>query len=175
MAIIMKKTLRNYTIAGIIFVSILGTLLHFVYEWTGNNFFIGLIAPVSESTWEHMKLLFFPMLLYSVFMKQRLSQDFPCIASSLSAGILAGCLLIPVLFYTYTGILGFHIGAVDIAIFYLSVIFAFSIAYLLTRNCHARSYGKLLYAAVLLLLILFLLFTYAPPGLALFAAPESAG
>ena len=53
----------SLTIAGILCVSILGTLLHFTYRWSGRNPLIGLIAPVNESVWEHMKLLFFPMHL----------------------------------------------------------------------------------------------------------------
>ena len=60
------KELKSYTIAGIFFVLILGCLSHFFYEWSSNNFIVGLFAPVSESTWEHMKLIFFPMLLYSL-------------------------------------------------------------------------------------------------------------
>ena len=49
----------SLTIARILSVSLLGTLLHFTYRWSGRN---PLIAPVNESVWEHMKLLFFPML-----------------------------------------------------------------------------------------------------------------
>ncbi len=47
----------------ILFVIVLGTLMHFMYNWSGKHPFAGLIAPVNESVWEHMKLLFFPMLL----------------------------------------------------------------------------------------------------------------
>ena len=62
----MDKKLLLYLITGIIFTFLAGTLLHFAYEWSGTNFWVGLFAPVSESTWEHMKLLFFPMLIYSM-------------------------------------------------------------------------------------------------------------
>ena len=37
----------SLTIAGILCVSILGTLLHFTYRWSGRNPLIGLIAPVN--------------------------------------------------------------------------------------------------------------------------------
>ena len=62
----MDKKLLLYLITGIIFTFLAGTLLHFAYEWSGTNFWVGLFAPVSESIWEHMKLLFFPMLIYSM-------------------------------------------------------------------------------------------------------------
>lgn len=42
-------------IAEFIFIAIVGTLLHFVYDWSGQNPAVGIIAPVSESTWEHLK------------------------------------------------------------------------------------------------------------------------
>ena len=51
-------------ISGFLFTSVLGTLSHFFYEWSGDSTFIGLVCPISESAWEHMKLLFFPALLY---------------------------------------------------------------------------------------------------------------
>lgn len=45
---------------------ILGTLNHFLYDWSGKNPVIALFTPVNESVWEHMKLLFFPFLLLSL-------------------------------------------------------------------------------------------------------------
>lgn len=44
-----------------IFISVLGVLLHFTYEWSGDNAVVGLFSAVNESTWEHLKLLFFPV------------------------------------------------------------------------------------------------------------------
>ena len=50
-----------------IFISVLGVLLHFTYEWSGNNPIVGLFSATNESTWEHLKLLFFPMLSQQFF------------------------------------------------------------------------------------------------------------
>ena len=58
---------RKHTLVGIIFTSLLGTLSHFLYEWTGYNTIIGTVTPVNESIWEHLKLLFFPVVLFSVY------------------------------------------------------------------------------------------------------------
>ena len=100
------KQLKLWFALGAIFVSITGTLSHFLYSWTGENFFVGLFSPVSESVWEHMKLLFFPMLLSSAALRQKWNGEFPCIASALCFGILAGTFFIPAFFYGYTAILG---------------------------------------------------------------------
>ena len=98
--------LKSNIIKGILFVSIAGTLAHFVYEWSNNNYILGFFFPVNESTWEHMKLFFFPMLLFSVWMNQKFKEEYPCVTGALLAGTLLGTFLIPVLFYTYSGILG---------------------------------------------------------------------
>ena len=59
----MKVSIKNFQIFSTIFVMILGTLLHFTYEWFGENLFIASFSAVNESTWKHLKLLFFPMLI----------------------------------------------------------------------------------------------------------------
>nr|WP_304710475.1 DUF6512 family protein [uncultured Acetatifactor sp.] len=122
------KTLRRYTVIGILFVMLTGTLAHFLYDWSGRHAVVGLFSPVNESVWEHMKLLFFPMLLYSLFLIGRLKGDFPCLPSSLWAGLLAGTLAIPLLYYGYTFILGRDLFLLDLGTFLLSVLIAFRIA-----------------------------------------------
>ena len=54
-----KKNLISFFVIGII-----GVLSHFVYEWSGENAFVGLFFPVNESIWEHLKLIFYPALIY---------------------------------------------------------------------------------------------------------------
>ena len=163
--------LSCYIIAGIIFVSIIGTLSHFFYEWSGRNKLIGLFTPVSESTWEHIKLLFFPMLLYSFFMIWKLRTLYPCIASAAFTGILLGSALIPLIFYTYSGFLGQHILSLDIATFLVSVAAAFYKTYKLTLSCSSSGVSLILKAAIFFLTAAFLLFTYLPPSLGLFRDP----
>lgn len=116
--VISMKHLKRYTIIGIIFVLITGTIAHFLYDWTGNNHIAGFFAPINESIWEHMKLLFFPMLIYSIFIIFKFQKSYPCIASSLCFGILIGTLLIPIFFYAYTSIIGKDIFILDIGIYY---------------------------------------------------------
>lgn len=165
------KQLKCYTIIGIIFVLILGTLSHFLYEWTGNNFIIGLFTPINESTWEHMKLLFFPMLLYSSAMIFKLKKIYPCIASSLYLGTLLGIWLIPTFFYSYTYVLGKNIFILDFTTFVLSVIIAFCTAYKFTLSCKLQPYSLFIYGLVCICIICFVLFTYHPPDTEVFADP----
>lgn len=169
----MNKSLKICILAGVFLVSSMGALSHFVYEWTGQNRLAGLFVPVSESTWEHMKLLFFPMLLTALLLTVLLKHTYPQILTGMLAGILIGTASIPALFYTYTGVLGFHITAVDIAIYYVSVILSFFTAYRLTISDYTKSLQPLLPCLTLLMLAAFVLFSYDPPALGIFAQPET--
>lgn len=167
------KYLKRYAIIGTIFVLTTGSLAHFLYDWSGNNYIVGLFTPINESIWEHMKLLFFPMLIYSLFICVKFSKNYPCITSSLSFGILVGTFLIPVFFYSYTSILGKDIFILDICTFILSIIIAFWLSYKLTLSCKLEPYTFLLCCLVGLLFICLLFFTYHPPALKIFADPAS--
>ena len=165
------KELKRYTILGIIFVIITGTISHFVYEWSGENVLLGFFFPVNESTWEHMKLSFFPMLIYSIFMNRKLKADAPCVTSALLFGTLLGTYLIPVFFYTYSGILGKNYAPFDIATFVVSIFLAFLAIYKFTLSCSLDSYLIWLIILVFLTAICFLFFTYRTPEIGLFVSP----
>ena len=160
--------LKRYLIIGTIFVIVLGTLSHFFYEWSNNNFVVGFFSPVNESTWEHMKLVFFPMLLFSLIANYRLKSIYPCITSSLLFGILLGTILIPIFFYTYTGILGYNVLVLDLITFILAVICSFSSVYRLTLSCRMQNHTTILFIAVCVVFVCFILFTVYPPSIALF-------
>jgi len=161
--------LKRFTIVGIIFVLIWGSISHFVYEWSGDNLFVGFFFPINESVWEHMKLCFFPMLLYSFYMNRKLKSDYPCITSALLFGILLSTFLIPILFYTYSGILGRNYTFLDISTFVVSVLVSFFVIYKLTLSCKMEPYTALLKSAILAMTVCFILFTYLPPDLGIFA------
>lgn len=165
------KQLKLFTIIGIIFVIITGSLSHFLYNWTGNNYIIGLFTPVNESIWEHMKLVFFPMLIYSVFMIFIFREKYPCITSSLCLGILTGTLLIPICHYAYIYIIGKDIFIFDIAIFIVSVLIAFLLSYKYALSCALQPYTVFPMGLVCILLVCFVVFTYHPPAIRLFEDP----
>ena len=165
------KHLKRYTIIGIFFVLTIGTLAHFLYDWTEYNHVIGFFTPINESIWEHIKLLFFPMLIYSLIMIIKFHRKYACITSSLSFGIIAGALLIPLFYYAYTFILGKNVFIFDISIFILSIVIAFWLSYKLTLSCRLESYTSLLCILVCMLFICFFVFTYHPPHAAIFQEP----
>lgn len=170
----------KFKITGFLFTAILGTLLHFLYEWSGKMPAVALFSPVNESVWEHLKLLFFPFVLFTLW---ELLRTLPAPASFLPArtlGLTAGLVSIPLLFYCYTSILGTNYLALDIIVFLLSILIAFFISGFMEKKaarrdresgllCRIRLY---LSAVVLLLLLaLFIFFTFRPPHMPLFRDP----
>ena len=160
--------LKRDTIIGLLFVLITGTLAHFLYGWTGKNIVAGLFTPVNESVWEHMKLIFFPMLLLSSVAIFLLKNQYPCISSAFYIGILIGTALIPILFYAYTAILNTNYLFLDIAVFFISAALAFFVSYKLTLSCKGKPYTLLSLLLVGVLFACFLIFTYQPPNVPLF-------
>ncbi len=167
-----RKCLKPY-IPGVIFVLITGSLSHFVYDWTGQNPIVGLFTPVNESIWEHMKLLFFPMLAYSLVMIFKRGHKYPCTASGLFSGILTGTFLIPLLYYAYTGVLGKNLLILDIGTFVLSTVMAFRLSCKLILSCNTARYTFLLCVLICVLFICFVLFTQHAPDAAIFKDPSA--
>ena len=158
-------------ISGFLFTSVLGTLSHFFYEWSGDSTFIGLVCPISESAWEHMKLLFFPALLYCFLFKLIYKNAVPNVSLPLLSGILTGTTLIPVFFYTYSGILGFTVVWIRLNGCKSSICSPFSMASKLYEQKNIARFRFLIYGLTILYSILFFIFTFIQPDIALFQNP----
>ena len=143
---------------------ILGTLWHFLYNFTGQNYFVGLFAPVSESTWEHMKLAFFPgIIIMLIFVPKKYTAQW-------MVSILTATWLIPVIFYTYSGILGFTLMWADILTYFLSIAFAIILLKHIQKTSISAGATIIIRLLVLLQFVSFLYFSYNPGTLGIFAA-----
>lgn len=166
--------LKRFCLVGFLVTTVLGILSHFVYDWTGGGFIIGLFFPVNESTWEHMKLLFFPMFLFALVSGRWVEGQFPCIYNAMFTGILAGLALIPTLFYTYSGVVGFSVAWVNIAVYVLSVLLAYVVVYRVASMCKNKASGILRFVMYGLVLV-FMVFSVHPPELGIFQVPLPEG
>lgn len=167
-----KIRIRNFQIFSTIFVFVLGTLLHFVYDWSGQNQIIGAFSAVNESTWEHLKLIFFPALITIIigsFYFKKTVCNFIC---SKTIGLLVSLAFTVIFFYTYTGILGKNIAIIDILSFFIAVLLGEFISYvLLVNNFKCNNKAGVFVLAVFL--VLFIVFTYNPPKIGIFKDPVS--
>lgn len=168
----MQKKLFNCTILGFIFVSIAGSISHFVFEWSGYNFAAGLIFPVNESTWEHLKLLYFPYIIWTAIEYQCLKKEKGILAAKL-IGAAAGMFFITIFFYTYTGAIGKSIEILNILSFFIGVSASFFTDYFFikTQKFSNRRTDTICLAGLIALGGIFIIFTISPPFIPLFKDP----
>ncbi len=168
----MDKKLFYRQLAGFIFTSVAGTLLHFVYEWSGESPVAAVFSGVNESTWEHMKLLFFPMFFYALFQRFFLNDNSENFWCAKLAGIVSGLAAIPVLFYTYKGVLGKTIDPINIAIFFIAAAIAYiTEAYFIKKEKSLCKGNLIPFSVICLIALAFALFTWITPNIGLFEDP----
>ena len=148
-----------------------GALLHFLYDWLGGVVWVAPFSGVNESTWEHMKLLFWPMFVFAVvqsfFFRER--ENFWCIKVR---GILLGLALIPIIFYTFNGAIGNSPDWINIAIFFISAaaVYIYEARLFNSEKVICKS-PKLAFAALCVIGLLFAVFTFRTPELGIFLDP----
>ena len=170
-----ERSVGLWQLWGFAITSFGGTILHFLYEWLGEAVWIAPFSGVNESTWEHMKLLFWPMFLFSVVQSFffRYRSDFWCVKL---LGTFFGIILIPVLFYTYNGVVGKSPDWLNIAIFFIAA----AIAYILETRLFKRKElcckrQKAALCVLCLLAFCFVIFTFVTPEIGIFQDPLSGG
>lgn len=99
----MDMNKSNNVILRYIILATMGFLLHFAYDWSGQNKIVGIFSATNESTWEHLKLLFFPMLFITIWDSLR-GNTSPGFLKRRIMSIMAGMLVIVIMFYTAFGI-----------------------------------------------------------------------
>lgn len=174
MVIAMHKKRIKMEIIGFVFVSILGTLCHFFYEWSGYSNVVGMFCPINESTWEHLKLLWFPFLIWTIAEYFILDKPSGYWAPKCT-GILIGLTATTSFYYTYYGIGGKGIMFWDVFSFFLGVAAAFITGYLLNQ-CKIFQKPTAQAAALILFIgvsVIFVIFTFSPPLIPWFRDPMS--
>ena len=143
---------------------LLGSVLHFLFDWTKHNRFVAIFSAVNESYWEHIKIALWPVLLLKVVL---FSLGGYQIASFVPAATVA-LYSIPVsmvgLVFIYKSVTNRSILWLDISIFFICIAIAQSIFVLILEQL-APTTGTLVMSGLFLsgLVIAFLLFTYRPP------------
>jgi len=168
-----KNPVRNWILWGIPALFIAGSIMHFVYEWSGNFILVGAIAPINESVWEHLKMPFYPILIwwflgYLIYGKRNGIAAAQWFVSCTAAQLVCSLVILS-FYYTYTGALGIESLILDIFSLFLGVAAGQGFA------LHIYKYAKLkqcwLYGAVIVLILIagaFTFFTVAPPHIPLF-------
>ena len=143
-----------------------GTALHFAYPLARTPL-VGLFAPVNESVWEHLKLIFWPFLAAGFFLTRGKSDQMRA-----WSGVLLAQLLMPAVLCGayYLLACGFELSAlwVDILLYVLTLALGFTLSGLVCRS------GRLAYLSGVLVILTglygaaLILFALAPPELPIF-------
>ncbi len=152
---------------------IFGTLFHFVYSFLGKPFWAGILFPTNESTFQHLKLLLLPSVVFFVlqfFLFENWDSGFML---SRFAGVLFGMLGICVFFYTYSGIVGDNFIVMDILSFAFGVVVSM-VAFRLLDDSGVFDFpfsNAIGFLGFGMLIILFGLWSVYPPKIGLFFDP----
>lgn len=169
----MNKNISVWQLIGFIFTVGGGVLLHFLYEWSNEARWAAPFSSVNESTWEHMKLLFIPALIFA-FVQSLIFRDRKDFWNIKLKGILLGLILIPTLFYLYNGVIGESNDIVNIAIFVISVfvMFIYENKLFKTEKKDIKT-SKYSLPVLLAIAILFVVFTFKTPKIKIFEDPTT--
>lgn len=163
-------SIKKFLTYSFIFTSILGTFLHFTYELSNNNVIVSLFSPINESVWEHLKLLYFPMLISTLFGSYYYRNDIPNFLCSKTIGILVSLLFTVVFFYTYSGVLGTNVAVIDILTFYIAAFLGEYVSYKLMKK-PLKCNNSTVLVVLGILLICFIVFTFKTPNIGIFENP----
>ncbi|MBU1119220.1 hypothetical protein KKH43_05040 [Patescibacteria group bacterium] len=170
----MQNKLKTFSIIGVFFLIIGGSLLHFTYNWSGFNPIVGLFSSVNESVWEHLKLGFGSLLFFSLFEYWFIKKEVKNYIIAKTAGLLALQLFIVGFFYIYTFFLGKEILLLDILSYIIGCILCQIIVYRLYIQKKLPAAVSILCVFLLIIHVTtLLLFTYYPPRLTIFKDDNS--
>lgn len=163
--------LKKWQIIVTIVCIILGIILHFTYEWSLENSIIGILSATNESTWEHLKLVFYPMYIMAIIGYFIIGKKYKNYWFSQLKGITLSMAFVIVVFYTYTGVIGKNISFIDIITFIISILIGEYVIYKTIRNKKDFNREKISVIFLIILTLLFIVFTFYPPKIAIFEDP----
>lgn len=167
----MKKMQGNhfklYIIIETIVVSVMCYIFHFLFEWLNGNLLIAPFVNVNESVWEHLKLPTNSFIIFAV-LTIWYNKNYKNYVSALGFKILFCIIFIPLLYYILKS-MNISSELVNILILYVSIIVAEIYEYyILTRNVIDKKYNSTFIIIILIIEILFVIFTYHPLKLDIF-------
>ena len=168
-----KRSIFWYELVGMVVIIILGTLLHFTFEWSGFQEIVGVFSAVNESVWEHLKIAFMPSILWLIIEYRFLYKKANNFFFAKAIGIYSIMIIIPVIFYTYTIFIE-HNLTIDIISFMFAIIVGQLVSYkMLTFKKLSKNLTLISIIALIILGLAFVVFTFYPPQIPLFQDPVS--
>ena len=160
------------TIDSIILVSLwmivplglLGSVLHFLFDWTKHNRFVAFFSAVNESYWEHIKIAIWPVFLLQIVLLSLGGYQIPAFIPAATVALYSIPVSMVGLVFLYKSVTKRNILWLDISIFFVCIAIAQSI-FVLVLGQLAPTSGTVVLSSLFLLglIVAFLLFTFRPP------------
>lgn len=164
---------KKWEIVGFFWIIIVGSLLHFVYKWSGESTIVAIFSPVNESVGEHLKLGYFSLLLFTIIEYCFIKNDTNSFFIGKAIGIIAMEIFIVIVFYLYTWITKEAVTFIDIGSFAVGAL----ICQLISYNIMKKNLSNILNILGLIIFFLigcsFILFTFYTPKLPIFMDPKT--
>ena len=164
-----KRIILKWEIFGFFFIGLVGAALHFTHELSGYSDYVAFFSAVNESTWEHLKMVFWPGLLFALIEYTYVKDEVNNYFVAKIATLIIMPFIIVAGWYAYAPAVGRSIFPLDLLLFYIAVAVGQIVSY---KILTAQPLGVRLYwsawATFIALFIAFSAFTFYPPRMFLF-------
>ena len=143
---------------------LLGSVLHFLFDWTKHNQFVAFFSAVNESYWEHIKIAIWPVFLLQIILFSLGGYQIPSFVPAVTIALYSIPVSMVGLVFLYKSVTKRNILWLDISIFFVCIAVAQSI-FVLVLGQLAPTSGTVVMSSLFLLglVVAFLLFTFRPP------------
>jgi hypothetical protein len=143
---------------------LLGSVLHFLFDWTRHNRFVALLSAVNESYWEHIKIAVWPVFFLQVVLFASGGYQYTSFIPAATIALYSIPVSMIGLVFAYKAVTKKNILWLDISIFFVCIAIAQSSFVLIFDQLNPTG-GTIVMATLFLfgLIVAFLLFTLRPP------------
>lgn len=164
----MTTNLKKVFFIGFFLSVCVGFFWHFIYELSNYSRVVGLFSPINESPWEHLKLLFFPFLIFTIILHYITKRNSKNTIFANFVSVAIGMILIIALYYTIHGAFGTNFFAFDILIYVICTAVTFILCSYFQKNNTFSLNNTFGFLFFILTFLLFIVFTFLPPRIPLF-------
>lgn len=160
--------IRKWEIAGFIWIVLIGSLLHFTYDWSGKSSIVALFSPVNESVWEHLKMGYFTVLFFILIEYWFINRYTNSFFLAKTIGIISMNLFIVIVFYSYTAITKSPNLIIDIGSFVVGAMICQFISFKIMKIKVSSTLNNIGLISFILMGCIFVVFTFYTPKLPIF-------
>jgi hypothetical protein len=143
---------------------VLGSLLHFLFDWTKHNRLVAVFAAVNESYWEHIKIAVWPVMLAQLALFLSGGHQNPSFIPAATIALYSIPISMVGLVFAYKTLTKRNILWIDITVFFMTIAIAQTL-FVLVLDQLRPTLATIIVAVFFLLglVVAFGLFTLRPP------------